>query len=172
VDGKLSGMLLGCTLQTKPEDIYRALVEATAYGTRKIIETFAEHHVPVHTLVISGGIAQKNSFIMQTYADITGKEIKIAGSSQNPALSSAIWGALAAGKERGGFDNLLDAVNVLANQQDTIYQPNPDATEIYDILYHEYEILHDYFGRGGNNVMKHLKKLVEKQKNKRTNSEE
>lgn len=172
VDGKLSGLLLGCTLQTKPEHIYRALVEATAFGTRKIIENYEESGVPVHELVIAGGIAQKNAFIMQAYADITGKDVKIAGSAQNPALSSAIWGSLAAGSERGGFDSLDLATQVLANQQDKVYHPNAEAKSAYDALYREYEILHDYFGRGANDVMKRLKTLAEQQKEKQIHKKE
>lgn len=164
VDGKLSGVLVGCTLQTKPEDIYRALIEATAFGTRKIIQTFIEHGIPVEEIVISGGIAEKNPFIMQVYADVLGMKIKIAGSDQNAALSSAIWGAMAAEKSKGGFDELEDAVFAMSKQKDIVYIPNEEESEIYDLLYGEYEILHDYFGRGQNDVMKRLKGIVEKQK--------
>lgn len=166
VDGELSGVLVGCTLQTKPEDIYRALVEATAYGTRKIIETCTTNGVDIHTLVAAGGIAQKDPFLMQIYADIVGMDILIAGSSQNPALSSAIWGSLAAGSDRGGFDDLTEAVKVLSNQKDTVYHPIPENKKVYDQLYYEYELLHDYFGRGQNNVMKRLKKIMKIQKEK------
>ncbi len=167
VDGKLSGMLIGCTLQTKTEDIYRALIEATAFGTRKIVETFEQNDVPVNEIIIAGGIAQKNPFAMQVYADITGKEIKVAGSKQNAALSSAIWAALAAGNENGGFDTLEEAVDRLSNVQSVKYTPNQEHKEVYDELYTEYEKLHDYFGRGENNVMKRLKKITENIKEKK-----
>lgn len=167
VDGRLSGVFVGCTLQTRAEDLYRALIEATAFGTRKIIETFVTHGVPVHRLVITGGIARKNPFIMQVYADVTGRDVHVAGSTQNPALSSAIWGALTAGKALGGYDDLTEAVTAMANPGDRVYKPEPEAVAVYDRLYREYETLHDYFGRGANDVMKGLKELTEQQKKKR-----
>ncbi len=167
VDGKLSGLLIGCTLQTKAEDIYRALIEATAFGTRKIVETFEQNGVLVNEIVIAGGIAKKNPFAMQVYADVTGKDIKIAGSSQNAALSSTIWAALAAGSKKGGFDTLEEAVNRLNNVQDKKYTPNAEHKRVYDALYAEYELLHDYFGREENNVMKRLKKITEGIKEKK-----
>ena len=172
VDGKLSGLIIGCNLQTKPEEIYRALVEATAFGTRMIIENYEEHDVPVQDLVIAGGIAQKNPFIMQLYADITGKEIKIAGSTQNSALSCAIWGAVAAGKDQGGYDTLEDAVERMANKMDKSYVPNKANSEAFTALYEEYKILHDYFGRGANDVMKRLKNLSEQKKKEHYDSKE
>lgn len=159
VDGSLSGLLIGCTLLTKPEDIYRALIEATAFGTRKIIETFTEYGVPVNEIIMAGGIAEKDPFIMQIYADITGRIIKIAGSKQNAALSSAIWASLAAGSENGGYDNVKEAANKMGKVKNISYVPNVNNKETYDALYDEYIKLHDYFGRGGNDVMKRLKKI-------------
>jgi L-ribulokinase len=159
VDGKLSGMIVGCTLNTKPEEIYRALIEATAYGTRKIIKTFEECDVPVTELFVAGGIAEKNRFMMQLYADITGKQIKIAGSPQTPALSAAIFGALAAGGASGGYDRLEDAVAVMSKVKDVVYNPDEGSKKVYDLLFAEYETLHDYFGRGTNDVMKRLKDI-------------
>jgi L-ribulokinase len=167
VNGKLSGMLVGLTVQTRPEDIYRALIEATAFGTRKIIETFQENNVRVNYLVASGGISQKNPFIMQLYSDVTNKDIRISGSSQNCALSAAIWGALAAGKEHFGYDDLSEAVIIMSNQDEVIYHPNREYVDIYNQLYKEYESLHDYFGTGKNEVMKRLKDLTEKQRIKK-----
>ncbi len=102
-------MMLGMTLHTKPEEIYRALIEATAFGTRMIIETFRENGVPVEELYAAGGIAEKNPFIMQIYADVTNMDIQLSGSPQAPALGSAIFGALAAGRENGGFSNIAEA---------------------------------------------------------------
>ena len=123
VDGKLSGMMLGMTLNTKPEEIYLALLEATAFGTRMIIETFESNGVSVNELFIGGGISEKSPFTMQLYADITKKPIKIAGSPQTPALSSAIYGALAAGKSAGGFDSIPEAVAVMSKVKDFVYLP-------------------------------------------------
>lgn len=107
--------MLGMTLLTKPEEIYRALVEATAYGTRMIIETFKESGVPIEELYAAGGIAEKNPFVMQIYADVTNMDIKISGSPQAPALGSAIFGALAAGKEKGGYDDIKEAAANMGN---------------------------------------------------------
>lgn len=160
VDADLTGMMLGMTLQTKAEDIYRALIEATAYGTRMIIETFRESGVPVHTFYAAGGISQKDPMTMQIYADVIKMPIKIAGSAQGGALGSAIFGAVAAGAEKGGYDDVYKAAQIMGKVKDTVYYPNAENSAIYDKLYAEYKILHDYFGRGENDVMKRLKKLA------------
>lgn len=157
VDVDLTGMMLGMTLQTKPEEIYRALIEATAYGTRKIIETYRENGVPVTEFYASGGISQKNPMLMQIYSDVIGLPIKIAGSAQGPALGSAIFASVAAGQNAGGYDNVFDAARVMGKLQNTVYTPNPEAQKVYNQLYAEYSILHDYFGKGTNDVMKRLK---------------
>lgn len=159
VDVKLSGAIVGCTLSTKPEEIYRALMEATAFGTRKIIETFGDSGVPVTELFVAGGIAEKNPFMMQLYSDITGRRIRIAGSPQTPALSSAIFGAVAAGSAAGGYDTLGDATKVMSKLKDVEYSPDEESSKVYDMLYAEYGALHDYFGRGANDVMKRLRDL-------------
>lgn len=159
VDVDLTGMLLGATLATRPEEIYRALVEATAYGTRIIIDTFHENGVPVQELYAAGGIAEKNPMIMQIYSDVTNRTIKISGSPQAPALGSAMFGAVAAGRERGGFDSIMEAARVMGKVKDQAYTPNPENVEVYEKLYKEYKILHDYFGRGDNDVMKRLKEI-------------
>lgn len=159
VDVDLTGMMLGMTLQTKPEEMYRALIEATAYGTRVIIENFREHGVPVNEFYASGGISQKDPMTMQIYADVINMPIKIAGTTQGPALGSAIFASVAAGKERGGYDSVFDAIKVMAKVSDNIYKPMPENVKIYDKLFAEYKILHDYFGRGANDVMKRLKNI-------------
>lgn len=164
VDARLSGVVLGCTLLTKPEDIYRALIEATAFGTRKIFETLEQHEVPVNEIYIAGGIAKKDPFVMQIYSDILKKEIKVVTILQAPALSSAMWGAIVAGKENGGFASLEEAVQVMVKAKNREYTPNPENGETYDLMFEEYKRLHDYFGCGGNNVMKRLKNLSEQQK--------
>lgn len=159
VDVDLTGMLLGLTLATKPEEIYRALIEATAFGTRKIIETFRASGVPVDEFYASGGISQKDPMTMQIYADIINLPIKIAGSAQGPALGSAIFGAVAAGKAAGGYDDVFTAAGVMGKLRDEIYTPKPENVAAYNKLYAEYSQLHDYFGRGENDVMKRLKDI-------------
>lgn len=159
VDVDLTGLLIGQTLATKPEDIYRALIEATAYGTRIIIESFEDSGVPVKEIVATGGLPDRNHLLMQIYADVTGREIKVAAAKQTPALGSAMFGAVAAGKAAGGYDSIYDASQAMAHLRDEVYVPNPEHREIYDQLYAEYKLLHDYFGRGENDVMKRLKKI-------------
>ncbi len=159
VDVDLTGMMIGMTLTTKPEEIYRALIEATAYGTREIIETFEKNQVPINELFACGGIASKDAFMMQIYADVTNREIRISDSNQTVALGSAMFGAVAAGKDNGGYDSIFDAAKVMPRLKDVVYKPNPTAVEAYNKLFAEYVILHDYFGRGENDVMKRLKAM-------------
>ena len=159
VDVDLTGVMLGMTLATKPEEMYRALIEATAYGTRKIIETFNRSGVPIHEFYASGGISQKNPMAMQIYADVINLPVRIAGSEQGPALGSAIFGAVAAGKAAGGYDDVFQAAREMGNLKDIVYTPDPQAAAVYDKLYAEYDLLHEYFGCGGNDAMKRLKAL-------------
>jgi len=159
VDVDLTGMMIGMTLATKPEEIYRALIEATAYGKRIIIETFQKNGVPIHELVACGGLPEKNKLLMQIYADVIGLPIKISASKQTPALGSAMFGAVAAGKGLGGYDSIYDAAKVMAHLKDESYLPNPENQKAYEKLYAEYVILHDYFGRSANDVMKRLKEI-------------
>jgi L-ribulokinase len=159
VDVDLTGLLVGQTLATKPEDIYRALIEATAYGTRLIIETFDSHGVPVDEIVATGGLPDRNKLLMQIYADVTGREVRVAAAEQTPALGSAMFGAVAAGKEKGGYDSIEEASVAMSDLRDESYTPIPEHTMVYDHLYAEYVRLHDYFGRGANNVMKRLKAI-------------
>lgn len=162
VDVDLTGLIVGMSLTTKPEEIYRALIEATAYGTRMIIDTFEENGVPVDEFYAAGGIAEKNAFVMQIYADVIGREIKISGSPQAPALGSAMFGAVAAGNAAGGFDTIQEAAGVMAKVKDYTYKPVESNVQAYEKLFAEYRILHDYFGRGANDVMKRLK-LIRKE---------
>lgn len=159
VDADLTGLLIGATLWTRPEDIYRALMEATAYGTRMIVETFREAGVPVNEVYACGGIAEKNPLMMQIYADVLNMEIKISASPQAPALGAAMFGAVAAGKERGGYDSITEAAQDMAKLKDEVFRPQPEHVPVYDQLYREYATLYDYFGRGSNDVMKTLKRL-------------
>lgn len=159
VDGDLTGMILGMTLTTKPEEIYRALIEATAFGTRIIVETFREYGVPVNEFYAAGGIAKKDPMTMQIYSDVLNLPIKIAGSDEGGALGSAIFGAVAAGKANGGYDDVYSAAAKLGKVMDFTYEPIPKNVELYNKLFKEYKILHDYFGKGENDVMKRLKKI-------------
>jgi L-ribulokinase len=159
VDVDLTGMLLGATLATRAEDIYRALIEATAYGTRMIIDTFQESGVAVDEIVACGGLPERNKLLMQIYADVTGREIRISASAQTPALGSAMFGAVAAGRAAGGYDSIFEAAQHMAQLKDEVYRPIAEHTVVYDRLYAEYARLHDYFGRGENDVMKRLKAI-------------
>lgn len=161
VDTDLTGLIIGYTLLTKPEEIYRTLLEATAYGTRKIIEAFHDNGVEVHELYACGGLPQRNRLLMQIYADVTNREIKIADSKQTPALGAAMLGAVAAGTAKGGYDNLVEAAANMARIKEETFKPIPAHVAVYEQLYREYTLLHDYFGRGENNVMKRLKALKE-----------
>lgn len=159
VDVDLTGMMLGMTLLTKPEEIYRALIEATAYGTRLIIETFNQNNVPIRELIATGGLPDRNKLLMQIYADVTGLPIFIPEATQIGALGSAMHGAVAASAAKGGYDSIIEAAVKMARLREESYQPNPKNKAIYDKLFSEYVTLHDYFGRGENDVMKRLKKL-------------
>jgi L-ribulokinase len=159
VDVDLTGMLIGATLATKPEEIYRALIEATAFGTRVIIESFEENDVPVNEIVGTGGMPDRNRLFMQIYADVTGREVRVAAAKQTPALGSAMFGAVAAGSSVGGYDSIVEASKAMSKLRDEAYIPEPDNKKMYDRLYAEYVLLHDYFGRGENDVMKRLKAL-------------
>jgi len=159
VDVDLTGLLIGATLLTRPEEIYRALIEATAYGTRIIIETLEEHGVVVSEIVATGGLPERNMLLMQIYADVTGREFKVAASKQAGGLGSAMFAAVAAGKAAGGYDTILEAAQHMAHLKDEVFRPVPENQAVYDGLYAEYKVLHDYFGRGDNNVMKRLKRI-------------
>ncbi len=159
VDVDLTGLLLGATLATKPEEIYRALIEATAYGTRVIVDTFQQNRVPIHELVACGGLPEKSKLVMQIFADVTGREIKVTASKQTPALGSAMFGAVAAGKSAGGYDSIYDAAQTMAHLKEETFKPILENQAVYEKLFAEYLRLHDYFGHGENKVMKTLKKI-------------
>jgi L-ribulokinase len=159
VDVELGGLLIGATLATTAPEVYRALVEATAFGTRVIIEALEANGVPVNEVIAAGGLADKSPLIMQIYADVTGRPYRLSGSDQTPALGSAMFGAVAAGRDAGGFATIEDASRAMASLKDHVYEPDPAASAVYDVLYREYVRLHDYFGRGENNVMKTLRGL-------------
>lgn len=161
VDADLSGMLLGINLMTKPEEIYRALIEATAYGTRVIIDNFNNSGISIKELYACGGLAEKNPMLMQIFADVTNLEIKVSQSSQASALGAAMFGAVAAGEERGGFKDIFTAARVIPRLREGTFKPRPENVSVYDRIFQEYKLLHDYFGRGGNDIMKRLKVIKE-----------
>jgi len=146
VDQRLSGLLLGQTLYTTPAEVYRALVEATAFGALTIIQRFEEYGVKVEQIVNCGGIAEKNPLVMQVYADVTGRPIRISRSAQTCALGAAIAGAVVAGKKAGGFDNYTDAQAAMTGLKPKAFQPNAKAHAVYERIYSLYRKLHDSFG--------------------------
>ncbi|MFC4640392.1 ribulokinase [Deinococcus hohokamensis] len=153
VDADLSGMILGLTLATRPEDIYRALVEATAFGTRVIIETFEASGVPVHEFIAAGGLI-KNAVLMQLYADVLGKPISVADSAEAPALGSAMHAAVAAGV----YPDIQAAAQRMSKVRHHAFLPDPHRHRLYTRLYHEYRTVHDLFGRA-QPTMKVLKRM-------------
>lgn len=154
-DSELSGLILGYSLRTKPEEIYRALIEATAFGTKVILDAFESAGQQISQLYAAGGIASKDPMLMQIYADVTGKNIYVSDYSQACALGSAILGSVAA----GAFETISAACASMAQPCSKVYSPIPENVEPYSRLYAEYKALHDYFGRGGNDVMKRLRTL-------------
>ena len=159
VDTDLAGMLIGMTLATTAPEIYRALIEATAFGTRLIIDTFEAAGVAVDRIVTCGGLPEKNRLFMQIYADVTGRPLRIAASAQTPALGSAMFAAVAAGPDAGGHASIQDAARSMAGLRDEAFLPNAACRTVYDDLYGEYVRLHDLFGRGGDPAMKTLRRI-------------
>jgi L-ribulokinase len=154
VDHELSGLILGLTLATRAEDIYRALIEATAFGTRKILDAFAEAGMRVDELVVAGGLV-KNPLVMQIYADVTRMPLHVGGSDQGPALGSAMHAAVAAGLH----PDIRAAAAAMGKLARDAYVPDERTADVYDELYEHYERLHDHFGRGGDEVMHALRHL-------------
>jgi L-ribulokinase len=154
VNHELSGVLVGATLATRPPEIYRALLEATAFGTRIIIDAFEGAGVPVTELVIAGGLL-KNAFLMQLYADVTRRPLSLIGSAQGPALGAAIHAAVAA----GAYPDVPDAAKAMGKVERNVYLPDAARADAYDALYAEYRELHDYFGRGANDVLHRLRRI-------------
>jgi L-ribulokinase len=146
VDQRLTGLLLGQTLHTRPEEIYRALIEATAFGALTIINRFEEYGVKVSQVINCGGIAGKTPLLMQIYADATGREMKISRSAQSCALGACIAGAVVAGKASGGHDSFADAQAAMCGIKDVTYEPIAENARVYQQLYVLYKQLHDAFG--------------------------
>ena len=154
VDHELSGLIVGLTLTTRPEDVYRALIEATAFGTRTIIEAFNDSGVPVTELVVTGGLT-RNRLLMQIYADVTALPLSVITSDQGPALGSAIHAAVAAGV----YPDVPAAAAVMGKVQRAVFSPIPGNVKAYQTLFAQYTALHDHFGRGGSDVMHRLKAI-------------
>ncbi len=153
VDVDLTGMMLGMNLATRAPDIYRALIESTAYGTREIIDAFDAQGVAVNELVAAGGLPEKNALLCQIFADVTGRPFKLAGSAQAPALGAAMHAAVAADI----YSDIQAAAEKMGKLKDGVVRPIPGNQAVYDRLFQEYKTLYDYFGRGANDVMKRLK---------------
>ncbi len=151
-DGELSGLILGLTLRTKPEEIYRAFLESTAFGTKVIIDNFEEKGIRVDSIKICGGIALKDELLMQIYADVTGRTLQISGTAQAGALGSAIYAAVAGDV----YENIETAAEKMSAPFVKTYIPSEESHKAYAELYQEYKKLYNYFGKGENTVMKKL----------------
>jgi L-ribulokinase len=154
VDHELSGVFIGQTLATRAEQGYRALLEATAFGTRVIVETFVSAGVPVSEFIVAGGLLT-NPQLMQTYSDVLRLPISTIASEQGPALGSAIHAAVAA----GAYPNVRAAAAAMGAVNRAVYTPNETDALVYDRLFAEYVLLHDYFGRNGSGAMQRLRAL-------------
>ena len=169
VDPRLTGLLIGQSLHTEVHEIYRALVEATAFGALTIVKRIEEYGVPVREVVNCGGLAVKNPMLMQIYADVMGRPMKVAGSEQTCALGAAIFGAVAAGKDEGGFANVGEAQDAVCGIREEVYEPIPENQAVYTEMYELYRELHDAFGTSGwsgklDHVMKSLIVIRERQR--------
>ncbi len=166
VDQRLTGLMVGQTLHTKPEEAYRAIVEATAFGALRIIDRFEEYGAVVEQVVNCGGIAEKNPMVMQIYADVTGREMKLSTSAQTCALGSAIAAAVTTGNENGGYDSFEKAQAKMCSLKSLSYKPDPKNHKVYQQLYKLYCQMHDAFGLKDHqdclaNVMKDLLNIKE-----------
>ncbi len=169
VDQRLTGLLIGMNLHTTPSEIYRALIESTAFGARMIMQRFEEYGNEVNEVINCGGIAMKNPLVMQIHADVTGKEMKVAQSSQTCALGAAMAGAVAAGAEAGGYDDFYEAQKNMTGVREKSYKPDPENAKVYNRLFGLYSRLHDIYGRKDYesnlyDVMKELLALSEEQR--------
>ncbi len=160
MDQRLTGLLLGQTLYTTPAEIYRALIEATAFGALTIINRFEEYGVKIEQVVNCGGIAEKNPVVMQIYADVTGRPMKVSRSAQTCALGSAIAAAVVAGAHK----DFAVAQKAMTGLKPRVFKPNPKAQAIYKQLYLLYHQLHDAFGTTNGNLHGVMKQLLEVRK--------
>lgn len=159
VDADLSGLLVGLTVTTEPHEIYRALLESTAFGTRRVIETFEAGGVTIREVIACGGLAQRNPLLLQLTADVIGREVQVAPVEHASAVGAAIYGATAAGAPAGGYADLRDAIRRMGGRERSAYRPRPAEQRLYESLYRDYLDLARYFGEGGTGLMKRLRRL-------------
>lgn len=159
MDADLTGMMLGMTLSTKPHEIYRALLEATAFGTRTIVETFRKGGLDVNELYACGGLPKRNKLLLQIYADVNNMEITLSDTDLTPAIGAAMFAAVVAGSEAGGYNSLQEAAMFMARVKEETVMPIPENVKIYEDLYNQYKRLHDIFGKDVDSVMKNLKRI-------------
>lgn len=154
-DPALSGLILGLDIHTHPEDIYRCLIEGSAFGARKIIENYEEHGLYVDGITACGGIARKNPFFMQIYSDVIGRPLRAVDCSQTGALGSAVFAAAGAGV----FESVEDAIGTMARHPVRVYSPDAENHRVYDTLYRDYLRLHDFFGTEDSGIMHRLRRM-------------
>lgn len=159
VDADLSGLLVGLTVTTEPHEIYRALLECTAFGTRRVIETFEAGGVVIREVIACGGLAERNALLLQLTADIVGREVLAAPLPHASAVGAAIYAASAAGSSAGGYDDPRDAIRRMGGKDRTVYRPRRAEQRVYESLYADYLSLARYFGEGGTMLMKRLRRL-------------
>jgi L-ribulokinase len=147
MDANLSGLVLGLTLDTRPEEIYRACIEATMFGTRRIVQAYEDAGIEVGQFIACGGLPYRNELAMQILADILNRPIHVAASRQTGALGAALLGAAAAGADAGGFDTIAEAAEQVDRPPVAVYEPDAGAARVYDELYAAYVRVHDIFGR-------------------------
>jgi L-ribulokinase len=157
VDAELSGVLVGLTVTTEPHEIYRALLESTAFGTRRVIETLTAGGLPIREVIACGGLAERNVLLLQLTADIIGQDVLVSPVPHASAVGAAVYAAAAAGERGGGYADLRDAIAAMGGTERTVYRPRPAAQRTYDGLYGEYLDLAKYFGEGGTALMKRLR---------------
>ena len=162
INSNLTGVIIGLKLSTSRGEIFRSLVEATAFGTRRILEQFEENGSKINEVIACGGIAHKNSFVMQVYADVIGKEIKLVKNEQTMAIGAAIYATVAAGSRLGGYDSIQDAVRAMTHKGTIVYRPSPNARKTYDELYKLYNQLSSFFGKENFQFMNYLTTLKTK----------
>lgn len=161
-DSSLSGMIVGMTLQTSAEEIYRALIEATAFGTRNIIESLERLGLQVDSLFACGGLSRKSSFIMQVFADVLGSEIYVTNIAQATAYGAAMYGMVAAGPENGGYSSPMEATAQLCSKPSRIYCPDKNNHAVYSDLFDIYMLAHDFFGKDQRQAMVSLRQIKER----------